>query len=272
MNLHLVCAAAFALAMAVSCNQGEFSGAGGKKAADAKKEQPKPAPAPAPSPSGKDGKKPSDDGGDEGKNDDGKEDDPTNNDEGGDESTDLSNIIDNNKPQPPAPPNTSLVDLLSGLLNTTNDIVPNQPNDNTIIFGGNKAFHIGDGQQANSSCIQQLTVLPLSGNKYVFEFDVLKDGVDVTVDVQLCGVDYSTNVAYIAKGGQAVGTTPIPKGASTVQVKGTGLAKGKYSIVIESKAAGQENPQVPTDHDDFISQEVKVQSTGPIKPGKVGTI
>jgi len=45
-----------------------------------------------------------------------------------------------------------------------------QPDPNTVIFGRDKVFHIGDNKYENTSCKEEIAALPLEGKAYFFQF------------------------------------------------------------------------------------------------------
>jgi hypothetical protein len=174
----------------------------------------------------------------------------------------------------------SISDLLAGTLQTSSDVTSQQINDNEIIFGGQKSFRIGDNAAFNTSCSQQVLPALLAGRKFYFEFQVMKDGANVTLSVEeLCGIDYGdTNFIYVAHAGTAI--TPeaaLGCGEQPRSVSAPGLKKGTYQLVVESRpGAGADcwgRPATVTDHDDFIVGRVRARAEGaPIKPGSVGAV
>ncbi len=282
-----VCLAATLPLGGVACNSGEFAGSGAKtetKKAAAKKDSPdteKPQDKGKPEkpekekpskdkPKEKPDKKPVDPGdeGDGAPLDDKTPDEPL-----------FKDLTDNAPAGPGEDTDTSngqpFIDLLGGLLSgpgIDSGDLGTQPNDNEIIFGDTKTFHLGDGQMTQSSCIEGISPYPVAGKQYLFEFEVLGDGA-VSVNIgTVCGVDYSdTNLVFIAQNGSPVGTpTPLPIGASSAQIPSTNLTKGKYSIGVESRIGTSDPQGNPNDADDYILGKVKISSQGAkIKIGKV---
>jgi hypothetical protein len=171
--------------------------------------------------------------------------------------------------------NQGFVDLLSGILSgpgIDEGSLGKQLDDNNVVFGDEKTFHIGDGQASQSSCQAGLFSYPVSGKQYLFEFDVLAAG-SISVDIGVvCGVDYTdTNLVYIAQNGQAVGaTTPLPAGASTFSLPAVQLQPGHYQIAVESRTGTKDPEGNPQDADDYILGKVAVHAQGAkIKLGKV---
>lgn len=172
---------------------------------------------------------------------------------------------------------SALVDMLNGLLgngapNVDSGDLGRQPDDNNIIFGDGRTFHIGDGQMTQSSCLNGISPYPVSGKQYLFEFDVLTDG-QVAVDIGLvCGIDYGdSNLVYFAQNGAPIGQSyPLPKGATQFQIPATQLVRGRYQVGIESRLGTQEPEGNPSDADDYVLGQVHIQSRGAkIKIGKV---
>jgi hypothetical protein len=143
-----------------------------------------------------------------------------------------------------------------------------QPNPNTIIFGQDKVFHIGDGRFENTSCKEEVSQLPLNGTAYFFQFEVPTDNTSVTVNVaKICGTDYTTNTFEIFSGntrlqGQYVKT-------ATPSIAGTALTlkKGIYTIVLTS---GWGNDGGASDRDDYIVGKVTVSGNQPVRPVQYG--
>ncbi len=284
--LLLCLTAALSGAVTTSCNDSEFSGSSSKAAAK---------PKPKPTPEKDSGKKPDDKGSDP-KATDKNPKKPTANDAGSDAGkpgtadatpkpgTDAG--VASGPLFPPVPgvdsgqasgPGSGFVDLLTGLLGSGSPGIDTaelgkQPDDNNVIFGDEKTFHIGDGQMTQSSCLTGISPYPVAGKQYLFEFDVLADG-QVAVDIGLvCGVDYSdTNLVYISQNGQPVSQAlPLPVGATSFQIPPTPLAKGKYQIGVESRTGTQDPEGNPADADDYVIGKVHIQSKGAkIKIGKV---
>ncbi len=168
---------------------------------------------------------------------------------------------------------TSIFDIIGGLIKTLTEVQIDQPNANEVIFGGNKTFHIGDGEfNASSECATEIHAYNLKGTRYFFEFEVLAD--DTTVDVsigKICGVDYNeSNSIFLQDGATNLDQKPLSKAQATAAFTTQKLNKGKFTILVESRATGAENPGQPNDHDDYIVGLVKVHGDKPIKPGKVG--
>lgn len=174
----------------------------------------------------------------------------------------------------------SISDLLAGTLQTSSDVTSQQINDNEVVFGGPKSFRIGDNAAFNTSCSQQVLPALLAGRKFYFEFQVMKDGANVTLSVEeLCGIDYGeTNFIYVAHAGTAITPeTALGCGDHPRSVSAPGLKRGKYQLVVESRpGAGSDcwgRLATATDHDDFIVGRVRARAEGaPIKPGSVGAV
>lgn len=173
---------------------------------------------------------------------------------------------------------SNIVDILQGILGRGQGIdsgggqLGRQPDDNDIIFGDEKTFHIGDGQMTQSSCLETISPYPVAGRQYLFEFDVLADG-QIAVEIGfVCGIDYSdTNRVYIAQQGQPVGQPQaLPVGASTFLIPAMSLAKGRYQVAVESRTGTADPNGNPADADDYVLGKVHIQSKGAkIKIGKV---
>jgi hypothetical protein len=159
-------------------------------------------------------------------------------------------------------------------------VVINQPNPNTVLFGGGKLFHIGDGAAANSSCLVQVDTFPLSGTVYWFSFTVTQPGTNVTVKVgHICGVDYpDTNFLAIVPGGPGATdfsnhqTIPVNPGDGVnedASIQGTNLNPGAYALAIKSTKGTAASGQNNQDHDDFVVGQVEFDADHPITAGGV---
>lgn len=175
--------------------------------------------------------------------------------------------------KPPEKPQTSIFDIIGGLIKILSEVEIARPNDNEVIFGGDKVFHIGDANfSADSECAAQIKAYPLKGTRYFFEFEVLQDDtkVDVTLN-KLCGVDYNeSNHMHLQADGKDIEAKGLKKGDTSASFTQKLLKKGKYSILVESKVAGAQNATTPNDHDDYILGLVQIKGDKPLKPGKVG--
>jgi len=173
-----------------------------------------------------------------------------------------------------AKPDKSLSDMLNGLLSPTTDASVSQPNPDSIIFGGTKLYHIGDGQQSGSTCQEQLTEYSVLGDTYLFDFEVKQANTDINVVVnKVCGVDYSdTNFIKIEANGQELKKAQIPKGADHIGIAAQGLAPGHYQLVIQSYNGTTDILGSSTDYDDFLVGDLEIQGTQPLVPGQVGVV
>ncbi len=167
----------------------------------------------------------------------------------------------------------SFIDIIGGLLKVLTDVQIDQPNENEVIFGGNKVFHIGDGEFASTSeCAAEIDSYRLKGTRYFFEFEVLGDATTINASIgKICGVDYNeSNSVFLQNAASNLEQLPISKAQTTATFQARTLNKGKYTILVESRAAGAENRDTPNDHDDYIVGLVKISADKPIKPGRVG--
>lgn len=247
--------------LAFSCGQSEFAGDVDKAAAKKPATTPiKEGPTPAPTTPAKPGDKPQ------------VSEQPTTEVEETPPSTtpEVPNVVDTT---PPAKPQTSIFDIIGGLIKILSEVEIARPNDNEVVFGGDKVFHIGDANfSVDSECAAQIRAYPLKGTRYFFEFEVLQDDtkVDVTLN-KICGIDYNeSNIMHLQADGKDLEQKGLKKGDTTAAFTQKTLKKGKYSILVESKAAGAQNPQTPNDHDDYILGMVQIKGDKPLKPGKVG--
>lgn len=167
------------------------------------------------------------------------------------------------------------IQLIGGLVTLITNVEIGRPDtgEGEIIFGGDKVFHIGDDNfNSDSECAARIRAYPIRGTRYFFEFEVTQDQTTVDVGVEeICGIDYQeTDWIYLNSSNATLDTRALPKGTGSAQFTGKLLGPGVYTVVIESRTAGAENPQVPSDHDDFIVGKVHIKADKPIKPGRVG--
>ena len=140
-----------------------------------------------------------------------------------------------------------------------------QPNQNTIIFGKDQVFHIGDGRFDNTSCKEQVAALPLTGNAYFFEFEVTNDNTVVTINTaKICGVDYGTNTYELYSGRSRVQGQYIPRAQETLMSAQIPLPRGRYAVVLAS-GWGRDSGEARNDRDDYIVGNVTIQANQPIR-------
>lgn len=250
-----VAAVLIAMLAAVGCKSSEFTGSSSRKPAVEKKEIKVPDETPETPSERPDSKKPDGDEPDE------PVEDPVVDDVGDDQTP----VVDTDTDQSNKP---SILDILEGLKkiifpeDTIND-------ENRIVFGNAKGFHIGDDNfDPNSNCATRLKMHNINGSKYFFEFEVKKDDtrIDITIN-EVCGVDYAdTNFASIEDAaGTAIQKKPVP-GNSAIKYDSVVLKAGKYKMVVESTPNAQNN----NDRDDFMVKKLEIKSDKPIIAGKIG--
>lgn len=164
----------------------------------------------------------------------------------------------------------SLLDLIAGLKKI---LIPDDTIDdeNRVVFGNAKGFHIGDGAfSPDSNCSGFLTIQPISGTKYFFEFEVKLDDTVIDIGInEVCGVDYNdSNFASIEdSAGKSLQKKTIV-GNNAIKYDSITLKAGKYKMVIESTKNAANND----DRDDFFVKKLEIKSNKPIKAGKVGAL
>jgi hypothetical protein len=145
-----------------------------------------------------------------------------------------------------------------------------QPDPNTVIFGRDKVFHLGDNKYENTSCKEEITALPLEGNAYFFQFEVLNDNTLVDVNVgKVCGIDYTTNLYEVYSGKNRVQGRYIQKSATAVASSNLRLNKGTYNVVLSS-GRGRYNNSSKSDLDDYIVGNVTIKGNQVIRPINYG--
>lgn len=144
-----------------------------------------------------------------------------------------------------------------------------QPTPNSMIFGGTRSFHIGDGRFENTSCRAQVASLPLNGSVYFYQFQVMQDNTTVTINVSgVCGVDYMSNtlqLAQIAQTNSKVGQIAVPVGASNLGLPSAVLNRGVYAVYIYS-GRGDSSRGQDTDFDDFVIGRVQINGNQQVMP------
>lgn len=154
---------------------------------------------------------------------------------------------------------------------TLKTVQPGDPNALTtdVEFGGDKVFRIGDNDFSGSSCYNQLDAYPISGTTYLFEFTVLENGTNITMEIdQICGVDYDLqNIAGIQKDGSYLTSQKIKKTDTMLQFGTQTLDAGKYSVVVQS--IEKKTGILAKDYDDFIVGKIHVKADKKISPGAI---
>lgn len=144
-----------------------------------------------------------------------------------------------------------------------------QPNPNTIVFGQDKVFHIGDGRFQNTSCKDEVSQLPLTGTAYFFQFEVLNDNTAVNINVaKICGVDYATNTFELYTLSSRVQGQYVPLNSTTLAAGSVTLKKGAYSVLLTS-GWGKDGDNA-ADRDDFIVGKVTVEGNNAVRPIRYG--
>jgi hypothetical protein len=145
-----------------------------------------------------------------------------------------------------------------------------QPDPNTIVFGKDQVFHIGDGRFDNTSCKEQVAALPLTGNAYFFQFEVLNDNTVVTVNTaKLCGIDYATNTYELYASVSRIQGQFIPRAQTSVTSAQIPLRRGVYTVVLAS-GLGRDSGEMKTDKDDFVVGNVVIQGNQAVRPLQYG--
>jgi hypothetical protein len=143
-----------------------------------------------------------------------------------------------------------------------------QPNPNTVVFGKDKVFHIGDGRFQNTSCKDEVSQLPLNGTVYYFDFQVLNDNTLVNIDVgRVCGVDYTSN-SFSIIGSVPVQQKSVPLSTTNLKADQANLMRGNYRIYLAS-GWGRDGDSAP-DLDDFIVGQVTVRGNKEVRPLSYG--
>ncbi len=164
----------------------------------------------------------------------------------------------------------SLLDIINGLKKI---LIPNDTvkDENRIVFGDAKGFHIGDDNfNSNSNCATRLKFHNIKGTKYFFEFEITKDDTTIEFGInEVCGVDYSdTNFASIEDAaGISLQKKAIPDN-NAIKYEAVTLKAGKYKMVVESTPNTAKN----NDRDDFMVKKLEIKSNKPIIAGKIGAM
>ncbi len=151
-------------------------------------------------------------------------------------------------------------------------IVSDKPivGEKVVAFGGDKVFHLGDGEMKDSSCSLELSVYPLSGTTFHFEFDVTEDMTLVDVSIDLCGVDIiDTNFASLQSQGTKLQELRLTPGSLDLRFQGQVLNKGHYAVVVESRNGSQDRQWTTQDHDDYMVKQVLIKGDKAVVRGKV---
>lgn len=145
-----------------------------------------------------------------------------------------------------------------------------QPTPNSVVFGKDQVMHLGNGNYPNTSCMDKVSAIPLSGSIYFFQFQVNQDNTSVNVNVaNICGVDFGSSTLQLAQGSGKIGETIVPRGATTLGLPSYVLNRGVYNVYIYAgKGNGSDGPT--WDIDDFIVGQVQVTANQSITPGLFG--
>lgn len=179
---------------------------------------------------------------------------------------------------PPTKDIPNVIDIIGDLFDKGKDLivttdlkdVPNADivfTDDSLVFGKDEIFHIGDNAFEASTCqlgVEGLRANPVQGKLYSFNFEVLSE-IDANIDINyLCGLDYDdrkefygllTNFSYLVTGQSELDKRALPAGASGTDLShGVHLTPGTYSIVVISN----ENPNNRNDRDDYMVGRVKI--------------
>ncbi len=159
-----------------------------------------------------------------------------------------------------------------------------QKDDETIQFGEDDVFRVGDGSpRVLSSCASEGKEYDLKGSTYYFQFEVIQNDtkIDLSID-SICGVD-KPDASFISILNEdsditALAEITVPTDAalnftkSYAAFKALSLNKGTYSIVIRSKnSVGRVGP-VPEgldEFDDFVVGKLNLSGDKQLKAVKV---
>lgn len=167
------------------------------------------------------------------------------------------------------PGKPGILDTISGWIAGIPDIDVSTPNPNEVDFGSwYKVFHVGDGEMSDSSCKIGVSLYPRRGADYYFEFEVLQDATNVTVNIgKVCGIDYGdSNFASVTQGNNYLSKTTIATGARSLSLQPLRLNRGVYTVLVQSVP----NPNKNNDRDDYLVGRVKILGDKPLKAGRVG--
>lgn len=146
-----------------------------------------------------------------------------------------------------------------------------QPDANTVIYGRNRTFHIGDNKYENTSCKEEVASLPLEGNAYFFQFEVLNDNTTVEINVgRICGVDYTSNTYELYSGRDRLQGRYLQRLGTSISGTSMTLRKGTYNVVLSS-GLGRYNSNSAPDLDDYVVGNVTVKGNQAIRPINYGS-
>lgn len=143
-----------------------------------------------------------------------------------------------------------------------------QPNANTVVFGQDRVFHIGDGDFDQTSCKKEVSELPLYGTAYFFQFEVVNDNTKININTaKICGTDYGTNTYELYSVRERIQSKFIVKNSSSEAGAEISLSRGVYMVVITS---GVDDVNGTSDRDDFVVGNVTISGNQAVRPGKYG--
>lgn len=147
---------------------------------------------------------------------------------------------------------------------------PKEEGEKIVVFGGDKVFHLGDDDFADSTCMVDISFHQLSGKTFNFEFEVIEDATSVDIVIDLCGVDIvDTNFASLRDATGKLQEHRLVPSAYDSRFQKQTLAKGKYLVVVESRNGTLDRQWSVTDFDDYIVKQVLINSNKGIRKGQV---
>lgn len=150
-----------------------------------------------------------------------------------------------------------------------NSTAVQQPNANTVTFSRNSVIRIGNGEMSGSSCRLVVSLLPLKGSVYFFQFEVTADNTAVNINIgRACGIDYSSGTVQLASG-KAIVSQPLAAGSSSVSLPSQTLNRGMYTLYVYA-GKGDDVRGPKWDIDDFLVGNVSINANQAIKPGQFG--
>lgn len=187
------------------------------------------------------------------------------------------------KPKAPEGPKAPVTETIPNEIEITP--LPKEPEPETIEFGSNEIFRIGDGvASTGSNCSGQVNTHKLSGIKYFFQFEVAEDNTEIDLSIgRICGVDQPVKDTFSLINDQSkvleLAEKPLQQGVEIGPAKPWvpyapfTLKKGIYSVVIASKnTKGKADKVVDSaldEFDDFLVGNIKIKANKSVKALKV---
>lgn len=142
--------------------------------------------------------------------------------------------------------------------------------DESVVFGDDKVFRVGDGKAGGSSCKDSISAHEISGTTYHFNFTVVNPDTKVEIKIEnICGIDLSnaSTAKLIGSDGVAAQSSTLKPGQARMEFATTNLNAGEFSIQI--KTASPSRGRWRGHLDDFMVGKIHIYANKKLIPGAV---